>query len=86
MEPVADVLSERRVSWACPCCYPAKNLSAIIHTHAGGDRTWTLYPYHRTKRRPPAIAGKRCPNCGQDFSRLSVGELLSSVWPGGRAE
>lgn len=90
MPPVNEITSERRISFGCPrCSYPAHNLVAIIHTHADGRKTWTLYPWFPAgrKKRPPAIRSKRCPTstCTNVF-RVSAAQLEEMVWAGGRAE
>lgn len=57
-------------------------------TAAFRGQTWTLHKYSPTSAIAlnPAIAGKRCPTCGADFSQFSADELTAELWPGGRAQ
>jgi len=74
----------RKLDLCCRCCPQRYNLSVIRYKDNSGR--WTLHRYYRhgIDPKPPAIIDKRCPDCGQDFSRMTVDQVIDAAWPGGR--
>jgi len=73
----------RKLDLSCRCSPQRHNLSVIRYKDRSGR--WTLHRYYRhgIDPKPPAINDKRCPDCGADFSTMSIDQVLEAAWPGG---
>ena len=76
----------RPIDFSCSC---GQRLRAIVFsaTAARPGEVRFYWRHHTGHAADPAVATTQrihaCPNCEQDFSRVTPEEFLDGVWPGG---